>query len=51
MCLIGEEGEIELYIPADLAYGDRNMGTIKPGSTLIFNVKLHEIKAKETTEE
>ena len=30
----------ELYIPADLAYGSRNTGKIKPFSTLIFEVEL-----------
>ncbi len=31
----------QLYIPSDLAYGDRAMGDkIKPGSTLIFEVEL-----------
>ena len=30
----------QLYIPQQLAYGERNMGTIKPYSTLIFDVEL-----------
>ena len=30
----------ELYIPYNLAYGDRDMGQIKPFSTLIFTVEL-----------
>jgi FKBP-type peptidyl-prolyl cis-trans isomerase FklB len=34
----------ELYIPYDLAYGDRNTGQIKPYSTLIFTVELLGIK-------
>jgi len=35
--------EYELYIPQELAYGERNMGTIKACSALIFKVKLVEI--------
>ncbi|MBR4898215.1 MAG: FKBP-type peptidyl-prolyl cis-trans isomerase [Prevotella sp.] len=30
----------QLYIPYELAYGNRNMGNIKPFSTLIFDVEL-----------
>jgi FKBP-type peptidyl-prolyl cis-trans isomerase FklB len=33
----------QLFIPADLAYGDRGQGTIPPGSTLIFEVELLSI--------
>lgn len=36
----------ELYIPQELAYGDKNMGTIKPYSTLIFEVELVDIVKK-----
>lgn len=32
-----------LYIPQDLAYGERNQGTIKPFSTLIFDVEVLEV--------
>ena len=42
------EGSIwELYIPADLAYGDRKAGNIPSGSTLIFKVELISIVAKD----
>ena len=30
----------ELYIPYQLAYGERDMGTIKPYSALLFTVEL-----------
>ncbi len=33
----------EVYIPADQAYGSREMGDIKPYSTLIFKVELLDI--------
>lgn len=35
-----------LYIPQDLAYGSADMGTIKPFSTLIFDVELISIEKK-----
>ena len=36
----------ELYIPYDLAYGERDSGKIKPFSALIFTVELVEIVKK-----
>jgi FKBP-type peptidyl-prolyl cis-trans isomerase FklB len=40
----------QLFIPADLAYGDRQAGPdITPGSTLIFEVELLSIQPKSTT--
>ena len=40
----------QLFIPADLAYGDRQAGPdITPGSTLIFEVELLSIQPKATT--
>ena len=41
--LIGEGGEIELYIPAALGYGENGNQGIEPNSTLIFNVKLDKV--------
>ncbi len=37
----------EIYIPQDLAYGERQAGSIKPYSTLIFTVELVGIEADE----
>ena len=38
----------ELYVPSELAYGDRGAGAdIGPGSTLIFEVELISIQGKK----
>ena len=41
---IAKGGKIKLYIPAQLAYGDDGRSGIPPGSTLIFDVELLDIK-------
>ena len=42
-----KQGSIYMfYIPADLAYGDKKMGKIPAGSTLIFEVELQVIDNK-----
>lgn len=40
----------QLYIPQELAYGERNMGNIKPYSALIFDVELVDIDKPKTEE-
>lgn len=43
--LVGESGEIELYIPAKLGYGENGapQGGIQPNETLIFKVSVDRI--------
>ncbi|MDO4190081.1 MAG: FKBP-type peptidyl-prolyl cis-trans isomerase [Bacteroidales bacterium] len=41
--LMPEGSKFQVFIPQELAYGDRDMGTIKPFSTLIFDIELLEI--------
>lgn len=41
--LIGEGGKIELFIPAELAYGEGGNQGIEPNSTLIFTVDLTKV--------
>ena len=51
---IGEGGKIKLFIPAELGYGQRGTGSIKPNSTLIFDidlVKVNKVAEEENTED
>jgi len=38
--LIGRGGRIELYIPSEIGYGNRQAGSICPNSDLIFEIEL-----------
>ena len=40
----------QLFIPYELAYGDRNMGTIKPFSALVFTVELVGIEGQKAAD-
>lgn len=44
LCLMPVGSKWELYIPQNLAYGERNAGSIPPFSTLIFTVELLSIE-------
>jgi cyclophilin family peptidyl-prolyl cis-trans isomerase len=41
--LLGPGGKATLYIPYFLAYGDRDLGTIKPNSDLVFEIEILSI--------
>lgn len=43
LCLMPVGSKWELYIPQQLAYGDREQQKIPPFSCLVFTVELHEI--------
>ncbi len=44
--LMKEGSKWQIFIPADLAYGDKGGGPIGPNATLIFDVELISIQAK-----
>ena len=41
---VNKGGKIKLYVPPQLAYGDDGRPGIPPGSTLVFEVELLDIK-------
>ncbi len=43
LSLLGEGGKATLYIPAELAYGERGNRGIAPNSTLIFDVEVLKV--------
>jgi FKBP-type peptidyl-prolyl cis-trans isomerase len=44
--LMSVGSKFKFFIPADIAYGDRDRAPIPPGSTLIFEVELLDVKKK-----
>ena len=42
--LMKEGSKWQIYLPPDLAYGDRGTGRIPPNSTLIFDIELISVK-------
>ncbi len=52
MQLMKEGGKWELYIPSDLAYGDRGAGgSIPGGAALIFTLELLKVNGDYVKEE
>ena len=49
--LMKEGDEWELFIPAEIAYGEQAPPSIGPGKTLIFSIKLLEVLEKEKPED
>lgn len=50
LCMMPEGSKWELYIPQELAYGERPAGKIKPYSTLIFTVEIVQVGDEKKAE-
>jgi len=50
LTMMPEGSKWELYIPANLAYNERQAGSIKPFSTLIFTVEVVSVQAEKAAE-
>lgn len=48
--LLKEGGKIELVLPPEMAYGDRDLGQIPPNSILIFEVELLKVMEADSPE-
>ncbi|WP_051203299.1 FKBP-type peptidyl-prolyl cis-trans isomerase [Hugenholtzia roseola] len=46
---LGEGGKGTLYIPADMGYGKRSMGSIPADSPLIFDVEILEVRHRKAS--
>lgn len=47
LCLLAKGGSATIVIPADLAYGAKERGPIKPMETLVFEITVNDIVEKE----
>lgn len=51
VALMKEGGEYRFYIPAELGYGDQEVGNIPAGSVLVFDVELIKVDKKDDKKE
>ncbi|HRS18649.1 MAG TPA: FKBP-type peptidyl-prolyl cis-trans isomerase, partial [Bacteroidales bacterium] len=48
--LMSVGSKYRVFIPQELAYGDRNAGSIEPYSTLIFDIEIIDIPTQTKSE-